>query len=72
MLKYISIILIFTAFTLFSQTNYSISGTVLDIEGLPQIGASVALHNPKDSSIITGASTKIGGNFKFTAREGNY
>ncbi|PKL81106.1 MAG: TonB-dependent receptor [Ignavibacteriae bacterium HGW-Ignavibacteriae-4] len=72
MLKYISLILTLTTFSLNAQSNYKISGTIIDNEGLPQIGASVALHNPKDSSIITGGVTKVGGNFNFNAKEGTY
>ena len=72
MIKYITLILTLSAFSLYSQSNYSISGTVIDTDGLPQIGASVALHNPKDSSIITGGVTKVGGNFKFEAKGGSY
>lgn len=72
MIKYITLILTLATFSLYSQSNYTITGTVIDTEGQPQIGASVALHNPKDSSIITGAATKVGGNFKFEAKAGNY
>lgn len=72
MLKYITLILTLTTFSLYSQSNYSISGTVIDTDGLPQIGASVALHSPKDSSIITGGVTRVGGNFKFDAKAGDY
>ncbi|MFA7325918.1 MAG: outer membrane beta-barrel family protein [Candidatus Kapaibacterium sp.] len=72
MLKYITLILTLTTFSLNAQSNYNISGTIIDNEGQPQIGASVALHNPKDSSIITGGVTKVGGNFNFNAKEGTY
>ncbi len=72
MIKYISFFFAFAVLSLYSQSNYNISGTVLDAEGLPQIGASVALHNPSDSSVITGGVTKVGGNFKFEAKSGNY
>lgn len=72
MIKYISFVFAFAVLSLYSQSNYNISGTVLDTEGLPQIGASVALHNPSDSSVITGGVTKVGGNFKFEAKSGNY
>ncbi len=72
MIKYISFFFAFAVLSLYSQSNYNISGTVLDTEGLPQIGASVALHNPSDSSVITGGVTKVGGNFKFEAKSGNY
>lgn len=72
MIKYITLILTLAAFSLYSQSNYSISGTVIDTDGLPQIGASIALHNPKDSSIITGGVTRVGGNFKFDAKAGSY
>ena len=72
MLKYITLILTLTTFSLNAQSNYKISGTIIDNEGQPQIGASVALHNPKDSSIITGGVTKVGGNFNFNAKEGTY
>jgi len=68
-----SIILFFIcSFTLISQTNFTLSGTIIDSEQQPQIGASVALHNPSDSSIITGGMTKIGGRFSFKASSGTY
>ncbi|MCB9221675.1 MAG: TonB-dependent receptor [Ignavibacteria bacterium] len=72
MIKFISFVFALTTFSLYAQSNYNISGTIVDNDGLPQIGASVVLHNPSDSTIITGGVTKVGGNFKFEAKSGNY
>lgn len=72
MIKFISLVFALTTFSLYAQSNYNISGTIVDNDGLPQIGASVVLHNPSDSTIITGGVTKVGGNFKFEAKRGNY
>ena len=42
MLKYILITIVATTAILSSQSNYKISGSIIDTESLPQIGASVA------------------------------
>ncbi|TNE34819.1 TonB-dependent receptor [bacterium] len=55
-----------------SQTIYKITGEIIDTDGLPQIGASIALHSKKDSSIVTGGVSKVGGKFNFTSPAGTY
>ena len=72
MLKYILITIVATTAILSSQSNYKISGSIIDTESLPQIGASVALHSRSDSSIVTGAVTKVGGKFSMSANQGEY
>lgn len=72
MLKYTILILSFCSLSLFAQSNYNVSGSVIDTDGQPQIGASVALHNSSDSTIKTGGITKVGGRFSFDAPSGDY
>ncbi len=72
MFKFTLFILTLCSFSLLSQTQYELTGIVIDEEKLPQIGATVALHKPSDSTIITGGITKVGGLFSFTAPVGNY
>lgn len=71
-MKYILFALVLSSTLLTAQTKYKISGTVIDDNKQPQIGASVALHSAKDSSIITGGITKIAGKFSFEAQQGEY
>lgn len=72
MTKKIIALFIFCTSILSAQSKFDISGTVLDTEGLPQIGTSIALHKVTDSSIVTGTYSKAAGKFKFTAISGDY
>lgn len=72
MFKHTLLILTLCSFPLLSQTQFTINGTVIDDVRLPQIGATVALHKPSDSTIVTGGITKVGGEFSFKAPTGSY
>lgn len=70
-MKIIAFLMLF-ANILVAQSTFNITGEIIDTEKLPQIGASVALHSIKDSSIVTGGVTKAGGKFNFSAPSGSY
>lgn len=50
----------------------TISGTVLNPEGEPLVGASVAVYDSTDSDIVTGMSTEPDGSFELDVEPENY
>lgn len=66
------ITIILFSFTVQSQ-DVNISGRIQDSKTRNPIDfANVALLNPNDSSVVTGAISEDGGRFDFTAPQGNY
>lgn len=65
-------LLLFSAVTVFAQVNGSISGKIMDENGQPLTGASVALYDTSKSNVITGASSNQNGDFSIEAQPGSY
>ncbi|MDH8701967.1 hypothetical protein M2138_001319 [Dysgonomonadaceae bacterium PH5-43] len=70
----ILLILLLCSFSVVAQKNISLSGTLFDKdEKEPLIGVGVGLLNPKDSTVITGATTDQNGVYSIkNLASGNY
>ena len=49
-----------------------VTGTVQEVDGTPIPYASVSLHDPSDSSLVSGMATEKDGSFRIEAKAGGY
>lgn len=71
LLSSLFLLLIIPTLTL-AQSNTTISGTVVNEEGEPMPGTSVAVYDSSKTNVVTGASTKTDGTYSINVSPGSY